>query len=199
MHHILQMLHQTAIDSIILDLFSGFSFRTKVQNDPRGDLHVIQMKNLEHNYSSIKPDLIKVASEKISGKFFLQKGDVLFIAKGSNNYALEYNLELKKAIAASAFFIIRPDQTRVVPSYLAWYINQPPVQQYLKENMAGTYIPNINKGTIKGIMIALPTIEIQQKIVAVDNLRKRENLLMSQIMEKRELGVSAALLDIVNN
>lgn len=190
---------QIAINAIISDLFSGFSFRTKVENDPKGDLHVIQMKDLENNYSSIKPDLIKVSSEKISSKFFLQKGDVLFIAKGSNNYALEYNLELKKAIAASAFFIIRPDQTRVVPAYLAWYINQPPVQQYLKENMAGTYIPNINKGTIEGITVALPPIDIQRKIVTVDNLKKREKLLMSLIMEKRELGVSAALLDIVNN
>jgi restriction endonuclease S subunit len=65
--------------------------------------------------------------------------------------------------------------------------------------MAGTYIPNINKSTIEGISVLLPAMEIQEKIVAIDKLRKREHELMSQIMAKREVAVSAALLDIVNN
>lgn len=188
---------QFNIKSLFSDLFSGFSFRSKVENDPNGDLFVIQMKDLEHNYSSIKSDLTKVSSNKISSKFLLQKGDVLFIAKGSNNHAIEYKLDLPKAIAASAFFVLRPIQSKVIPAYLSWYINQPPIQQYLKENMAGTYILNINKSTIEGITITLPPINIQEKIVAIDNLRKREHLLMSAIMEKRKFAISAVLLDIV--
>lgn len=193
------MLNQITINTLITDLFSGFSFRTKVENEVGGDLSVIQMKDLYGNYASIKSDLTKVSSEKISSKFFLQKGDVLFIAKGSNNFAIEYNLDLPKAIAASAFFILRPNTSKVVPAYLAWYINQSPVQQYLKENMAGTYIPNINKSTIEGIMVSLPAMDVQKKIVLIDDLRKKESLLMSQISEKREVAVRAALLDIVNN
>lgn len=193
------MQRQITIEAIITDLFSGFSFRTKVENEVGGDLSVIQMKDLYNNYASIKSDLTKVNSEKISSKFFLQKSDILFIAKGSNNFAIEYNLDLPKAIAASAFFILRPNASKVVPAYLAWYINQSPVQQYLKENMAGTYIPNINKSTIEGIIVSLPTIDVQRKIVLIDVLRKRESFLMSQIVAKREVAVNAALLDIVNN
>lgn len=193
------MQRQITIKAIITDLFSGFSFRTKVENEVGGDLSVIQMKDLYNNYGSIKSDLTKVNSEKISSKFFLQKSDILFIAKGSNNFAIEYNLDLPKAIAASAFFILRPNESKVVPAYLAWYINQSPVQQYLKENMAGTYIPNINKSTIEGIMVSLPAMDVQRKIVLIDDLRKKESFLMSQIAEKREVAVRAALLDIVNN
>lgn len=193
------MQNQVNIRTLLSDLFSGFSFRSKVENEPNGDLFVIQMKDLEHHYSSIKSELTKVSSDKISSKFFLEKGDVLFIAKGSNNYAIEYKLNLPKAIAASAFFVLRPIQSKVIPAYLSWFINQLPVQQYLKENMAGTYIPNINKSTVEGIMMTLPSLDIQEKIVAIDNLRKREHLLMNEIMEKREVAVSAALLDIVNN
>ena len=193
------MQRQITIKAIITDLFSGFSFRTKVENEVGGDLSVIQMKDLYDNYASIKSDLTKVNSEKIGSKFFLQKGDVLFIAKGSNNFAIEYNLELYKAIAASAFFILRPNRSKVVPAYLAWYINQAHVQKYLKENMAGTYIPNINKSTIEGIMVSLPAMDVQRKIVVIDDLRKKESFLMSQILEKREDAVRAALLDIVNS
>lgn len=193
------MKEKVNIKAVFSDLFTGFSFRSKVENVPNGDLSVIQMKDLEHHYTSIKSDLTRVSSDKINGKFFLQKGDVLFIAKGTNNYAIEYKLNLPKAIAASAFFVLRPIQSKVIPAYLSWYINQPPVQQYLKENMAGTYVPNINKNTIEGIMIMLPVLNVQEKIVAIDVLRKQENRLMSAIMEKREVAVNTALLDIVNN
>jgi len=193
------MQRQVNIKVLFSDLFAGFSFRSKVENEVNGDLFVIQMKDLEHNYSSIKSDLTKVSSYKISSKFFLQKGDILFIAKGSNNFAIEYKLDLPKAIAASAFFVIRPDQEKVVPSYLAWYINQQPVQQYLKENMAGTYIPNINKSTIEGISVSLPPVYIQHKIVAIYNLKNKEDLLMNEIMIRRETVISHSLLQLVLN
>jgi restriction endonuclease S subunit len=193
------MQNQVNIKVLLSDLFSGFSFRSKVENEPNGDLFVIQMKDLEHHYSSIKSELTKISSDKISSRFSLEKGDILFIAKGSNNYAIEYKLNLPKAIAASAFFVLRPNQLKVIPSYLAWYINQQPVQQYLKENMAGTYIPNINKSTIEGISISLPSVDIQNKIVALDNLKKIEHLLMNEIMAKRETVISNSLLQLVRN
>jgi len=187
------------IATLLTGINAGFSFRNKVANDPDGDLSVIQMKDLENDYSSINRRLTRVNSDNINGRLFLEKGDVLFVAKGSNNFAVEYHLDLTKAIASSAFFVLRPDRDKIIPAYLAWCINQPPVQQFLKGNMAGTYVPNINKSTLEAIMIALPPKAIQEKIVHIDRLRKKEQALVNQIMEKRRLAIRAALLDIVNN
>jgi len=178
--------------------FAGYSFRNRVEDEPKGDLRVIQMKDLSDNYSFINSSLTSISSDKINSKLFLKKNDVLFLAKGSNNFAIEYTLDFPKAIASSAFFVLRPDTNKVVPSYLTWFINQLPVQYYLKENMAGTYIPNINKSAIEGIMIALPSIVIQEKIVLIESLRKQEHALMNKIIAKRQVAVSAALLDIAN-
>jgi len=186
------------IKTVLSGFFAGFSFRQKVENDPKGDLHVIQMKDLEHNYSNIGMNLTKIKSDKVSDKNFLQKGDVLLITKGANNYAVEYKHELKKAVAASAFYVLRPNQKKIHPSYLTWYINQSPVQQYFKANMAGTYIPNINKKTIEEIVVTLPPMEIQEIIVSLDDLRKQEFVLMTELIEKRKVFTAAALLDIVN-
>jgi len=186
------------IKTVLNGFFAGFSFRQKVENDPKGDLRVIQMKDLEHNYSNIGMNLTKIKSDKVSDKNFLQKGDVLLITKGANNYAVEYKHELKKAVAASAFYVLRPNQKKIHPSYLTWYINQSPVQQYFKANMAGTYIPNINKKTIEEIVVTLPPMEIQEIIVSLDDLRKQEFVLMTELIEKRKVFTAAALLDIVN-
>jgi len=190
---------RVGLTALITGIYAGFSFRNKIKDDPEGDVSVIQMRDLGENYSSISTGLTRIVSGKISSRTYLKSGDVLVVAKGSNNFAIMYDLDLPKAIASSAFFVLRPDHDKVIPAYLAWYINQPPVQQFLKGNMAGTYVPNINKSTMEAIIIALPSRSIQEKIVEVDRLRKKEQALVNQITEKRGLAIRAALLDIVNN
>jgi len=189
-----------SLTTLLTGIYTGFSFRSGVKDEPGGDLSVIQMKDLENDYSSINPHLTRIRSGKINRhRVYLEKGDVLFVAKGSNNFAIEYRLDLARAIASSAFFVLRPDYAKIVPAYLAWYINQPPAQQFLKTNMAGTYVPNINKSTLEDIVIAVPPQAAQEKIVVIDQLRKKEQLLVGRIMEKRGLAIRRALLDIVNN
>lgn len=195
----MQMKDKVKIKSVLKNIFSGYSFRTKIENDPRGDLAVIQMKDLRDNYSTIGSGLTQIDASDISSKYILHKGDILFISKGSNNFAVLYDLDIPKAIASSAFFILRPETSKVSPAYLAWYINQKPVQQYIKDNRAGTYIPNINKSTITGIEIELPAKNVQEKIVKIDFLRKKENLLMNQLIVKREQFVSDRLMSLLNN
>ncbi len=185
-----------SLQSIIEGIYAGYSFRNKVMNKEGGDLSVIQMKNVDYKNYSIDQRITLIDSGKLKSKVSLVKNDILFVAKGSNNCAVEYVLDLPQAIASSAFFIIRPDRDKVVPTYLAWYINQPPVQQYLKENIVGTYTPSINKSVIENIMISLPEKSIQEKIATIDQLRKKEFLLMEQISQKRDAVINALLLNM---
>ena len=192
-----QMSQKTHLTSVLYSITSGFTFRSKVENDKNGDLLVIQLKDLKHSYSVIGSQLTRVSSSLTGRNVLLEKGDVLFIGKGANNYSIEFNLDLPNVVASSAFFILRPDQATVIPAYLAWYMNQTSVQRYLKENTAGTYIPNINKGTLDNLMIEVPPLSVQKKIVAIDQLRKREQILSEAITNKRSIVVDAALQQIL--
>lgn len=183
------------IKSIIEGIYAGYSFRNKIVHKEDGDLSVIQMKNVDYKNYSIDPRITLVDSAKLKSKVSLLRHDILFVAKGSNNCAIEYVLDFPQAIASSAFFIIRPDRDKVVPTYLAWYINQPPVQRYLKENIVGTYTPSINKSVIESIMISLPEKSTQEKIAMIDRLRKKELLLKELISEKRDAVIDALLLN----
>jgi restriction endonuclease S subunit len=182
------------ISQVLNDLFSGYSFRSKVEHDPVGDLAVIQMKDLEDNYTRIGDGCNMIDALSIPPKYLLQNGDVLFISKGANNYAVVYDLELPKAAAASAFFILRPDTTKINPNYLAWYVNQKHVQQYLKENRAGTYIPNINRDTILGIQLSLPEIGVQNLIAKINSLSKREYYLNEKLTSLRKILINNVLI-----
>lgn len=188
---------RTALKSTLYSISSGFSFRNKIENDEKGDLLVIQMKDLLDGYSAIGNNLTKVSSELIGRSYSLEKGDVLFIAKGSNNYSLEFDLNLPNVIASSAFFVLRPDPATILPGYLAWYINQTDAQRYIKQNTAGTYIPNINIGTVENMSIEIPSMEIQRKIVAIDQLRRRERLLHDEITKKNDVVIRAVLSQLL--
>ncbi len=174
-------------------LFSGYSFREKVENCPEGNTFVIQMKDIEQ-YTFIKPELSRTNFQSEKQKYFLQNGDILFMAKGSNNYALVYDLDLLKAVAASAFFVLRPDRQKINPYYLSWYINQSPVQKYLKANVAGTYVPNVNRQTIAGIQILLPDRTKQNLIAQITGLSEKEQLLLEQIKRQRKSIISNQLM-----
>ena len=167
-------------------VFSGYSFRSKVENKEDGNLHVIQMKDIENNYSTIGRNLIKIAKDKIDSKHYLKYNDILFMSKGSNNCALVYTLKLPAAIAVSAFFVLRPNQEKVVPKYLTWYMNQSDVQRYLKAYMVGTYIPNVDKKTVENIHIKLPSLDIQKKIADVSDLMSQEEQIMIQLRKQRK-------------
>ncbi len=187
------------IKSVLEELFSGYSFRSKVENDPIGNIGVIQMKDLENDYTRINLNLIKVDSSSIPPKYLLQTGDVLFISKGSNNHAVTFNLENQRVVAASAFFVLRPDQTKVVPEYLTWYLNQQTVQQYIKDNRAGTYIPNVNRDTVEGINVQLPDLKIQKLISQITTLSLKEQQLLGQLKKSRIALVNTLLTESLNN
>lgn len=191
------MTAKTPLKSVLYSISSGFSFRNKIENDENGDLLVVQLKDLREGYSVIGDNLTRVSSALVGRNYTLEKGDTLFIAKGSNNYALEFDLNLPNVIASSAFFVLRPDTATVAPGYLAWYLNQGDAQRYFKQNTAGTYIPNINMGTVENMSIQIPPMEIQMKIVAIDRLRKREHLLQEEIARKNDVVIQAILSQLL--
>jgi restriction endonuclease S subunit len=191
------MISHKSVQAILLDIHSGFSFRNKIEHIPEGNISVIQVKDLEKNYTSIGTGLTRICARNMHSKFFLRTGDVLFLAKGANNFAISYAPILENVIPTSAFFILRPDSQQVLPGYLAWYINQPPVQRYLKTNAVGTYISNVNKGTIEKIILQVPEIDVQKKIITIDQFQKRENSLLHEMMVRRNELISAKLIALI--
>lgn len=177
---------------------TGFSFRKRVEHNPIGQVAVVQMKDLREGYSAIDQDGVSwVSGENIASTHHLDKGDVLFVAKGQNNHAVVFDLDLTTVVAASAFFVIRPERSKVDPAYLAWWINQQPVQEYLHQNMAGTYIPNINRPTVEGITVPLPPLEHQRLIATVHGLAHAEQRIMRELAVKRQQLVDHLLTSTI--
>lgn len=130
---------------------------------------------------SVKPQL--KLSDKHQ-KHLLQNNDLLFAAKGLNNFAVCYHNSIGQAVASSSFIIIRivPEfKNRVIPEYIAWYINNSKQITIFHKTKATTTIPSISIAQLSQLEIDIPGIAVQELIIGVQQLRDKEKQTIKRI------------------
>ncbi|MBL7137660.1 MAG: restriction endonuclease subunit S [Bacteroidales bacterium] len=192
------MEHQKYTLKDIATINSGYSFRTKIKNNSEGNTYVIQMRDISNDRSSIVDDPHIVDGDKIYEKHFLQKGDILFMAKGANNFAVCYDEKYKPAVATSAFFVIRLKVDFILSSYLCFYINNSKAQAFIESNRAGSYIPNVNKETLINMEITVPPLVIQNNINELFKLSMREQFILEKVKENRRQLMKSILSKLID-
>ena len=179
----------------IADIQLGYQFRKKIESADNGTNWVVQIRDFDENHILNKEYLSRVMIDKPVEQYLINKGDVLFLSRGHRNWAAPIVDDLAATIAVSHFFVIRPKQHNVLSEYLAWYINKTPAQEYL-HNIArrGTHMPLIPLSAFLGLIVALPDIETQKKIVEVSSLMEKEKQILFALQEKRSQLINAICL-----
>lgn len=164
---------------------------------PDGDAIYLQVKDF--NESRLMYDHLKqtVIFSGKSSNHILQQGELLFAAKGTSNFCVKYPAVIGNAVASSAFFVIKVDDGRVLPDFLAWFLNLPDTLSLLRSQAVGTATPSITKRMLEELSLNLPDIQTQKKIVEFSHLQKRESELFSEIEQKRNLLNNALLKRII--
>jgi len=180
----------------IAEIRLGYQFRGKIQYDKNSQYKVILMKDITPNNSIDFQHLAKTNIEKgLNDSFFIKKGDILFLSKGSNSKAIYIPYDLINTIATSHFYIIRiKNINKIIPKYLSWYLNQRPVQKYISKNLYGTALKHINRETVDDIKITIPNILVQQKIAEIVKLNQKENELINKIQSLKNKVITNSLL-----
>jgi restriction endonuclease S subunit len=184
----------------IAEIQIGYQFRGRMETIPEGTHSVIQIKDFDESQNLQTADLYKVNIKSDAERYTVNKGDILFLARGQRNYAFPIKDAPANTIAASHFFILRLLNKDILPEYLAWYIKQAPAQEYL-HNIArrGTHMPIVPKSSFENMLIDIPPLEVQKTIVKLDSLLEKERYLQNKIQEKRNLLVNAVCLRKIKN
>jgi restriction endonuclease S subunit len=77
---------------------------------------------------------------------------------------------------------------------LAWTINSPSTQLWLKNNAIGSALQSISKVTLLEMEVAVPTIEKQNAILKINSLRKLERSIQKQLTDLKEQYIQQLLL-----
>lgn len=140
-------------------------------------------------------------ADYLTEKHLLRHGDVLFAAKGTNNFAALYENKNKPAVASTSFFVIRLQeefQKKILPGFLVWFINHPVSQKFLKGNAIGTSMVSISKAVLGELEISIPSLRTQKAILQITNLRNEEKKLQHQIALLREQQIQQQIINFIN-
>ncbi len=168
---------------------SGYQFRARIEDDPTGNVAVIQVKDLGEDLR-LRLDGLERAQIDRAEPYLVRQGDVLFLARGARLRAAAIEDDLRGTIANGFFFILRPVPL-VLPAFLAWSINARPFQEQLRPFVRGSHIPLVTRGDLEQIQIDVPPLETQRLIVALDEAQRREKYLQQVLEAKRAQLIEA--------
>lgn len=182
----------------IADIRPGYGFREALEPSPKGNILVVQAKDIiSDNYISTVDDLMCISLDKVNHNSFLAKDDVLLVSRGSGNHRSTVNKNVKNNLIASAsVFIITVTTDKIIPEYLSLYLNSLEGQNKLSQITTGGYIQNIARKNLEEINISIPTLAQQKNLVYLQqNIWEQERLQQRKIQLKRNI-ITATLNNI---
>ena len=174
----------------------GYPFRSRLEHDPRGDVAVIQMKDIDDANLLHSEEAIRVSLPKGKARHLLRAGDLLFRSRGRSNGAAQVLDGIGSAVLAAPMLLIRPH--RVLPEYLCWYINAPATQAQLAALSEGTSVRMISAEALKALDIPLPSLATQQRIVQAAALAEQEQSLLARIATLRQRLTTHMLMKLAH-
>lgn len=136
-------------------------------------------------------DLQRATPSGDAERYVVRERDVLFLSRGQRTLAAALPAVGPATIAAYYFYILRPDGNRVLPEYLAWFVNQPLAQAYLNSHLRGSHMKMLPKAFLEDLEIVVPALAVQRRIVELEKLRQREEHLVCSVLEARRKLLSA--------
>ena len=178
------------------------TIRTGVFAQPyhEGEIAYLQAKHFNKNYQLTTATHSFLKDFTVADKHLLMQGDILFAAKGTKNFAAWYKDKDLPAVASTSFFVIRlydNFQIKILPEFLAWYINHPISQRFLKARARGTSMVSISKAVLEELEIPIPDLQTQQTILKITHLRMTEKELQQQISLLREKQIQQQLINAI--
>ena len=171
---------------------AGFPFRGPIGDTQDGDVRVVQMKDVDAEHGVLWGACISTSLGGRKQPEWLRTGDVLFSAKGSRFYAVHVSEPPAPAVCAPTFFHLRVHDPMVVdPAFIAWQINQPPCQRQLLQAAEGSSQLSIRRPVLEQLVLSVPGIEAQRRIVALATLAQHERQALHRLIRNREIQLQA--------
>lgn len=165
----------------------GFPFRGSVEAVPNGSVLAVQMKDLTVDEGIDWPRVVRTELPGRRSADWLATGDILFVCKGTRFYAGCVDEPPGHAVCTPHFFHLRVQaEARVLPVFLAWLINQAPVQKQLSQAAEGSNQLSIRRPVLESVLVRIPSFANQHRIVTLAQLAHKERQTLQQLIQNRE-------------
>jgi len=190
--------------SQLADIVSGYTFRGSIENDPNGDIFVLQAKNIQANQDIENiSDFVTISNKSLRNPYFLEHNDILLVSRGSGVGSFRSTIfasDEKKVMPSSSVHVIRIQDVTVLPKYVSLYFNSLDGQKALSQIVTGaSYIQSILVKNLIDLEIPIPTIHTQKSIIALhENITDQERILKRK-QEIQKTIINASFTNLINN
>ena len=181
--------------SSVAEIRQGFTFREKVIEIDAGNAHIVQIKDIRQPEQvewgmQLCPEILPKMDWQGKDQAKIVDDCVLLPCRGEYLKAHYLTVEERSKsaspiIASSQFLILTPKPT-ILTEYLCWYLNQTTVQQRLRQGGQGTKILMLSVASMNDFLIAVPSLDTQRQIVALNRLWEQEQVLTQKLLQNRE-------------
>lgn len=180
-----------------IEIRSGYLSRTKIEEAPEGRFRLIQLGDFDDSRTRMDTrKLTRFEPGDLRKDQTIQPGEVLFLAKGVNNFAFQPGPLPTPTLAASYFYVLTPSP-EITPEYLNWFLNHPHARRAFDRIAGvGARMPVVKKSDLADIDVPLPSLFDQQRIVELHSLMTREARLLDQLRDSRKTYMDTVTMTI---
>jgi hypothetical protein len=182
----------------VSSIVPGHPFRGAMPISIDSGIRVVQMKDLLESGKINWAATTQVSLESKKEPDWLTDGDILFAARSTRNIASLVESCPPNVLAAPYFYVIRLNQKKVLPKFVMWQLNQGPLQKYFQRESEGSITKSIKKSSLEEVEIAVPSIEIQQKIISMAEIFDREKEICQKLISNGESIMNSIAVNILN-
>lgn len=181
----------------IAKIRTGYPFRGSIDRVESGNCRLVQMGDVRAD-AGVVPDVqTRVLLPSGVGKHELHFGDVLFIARGNRNEAATFAGVEDNTVATPHLFVITPRESVEFGDYLTWFLNLPETQAKIHAMRMGSSVLFVPMAAFSQLEVPVPPVEVQNSIVALQELVLAEQYLLEEIGERRRELVNGMMREAV--
>ncbi len=185
--------------SDLVNVLPGYPFRGKIDHDPDGKARVILMKDVSEAGTVEWGELIRTELKGRRKPDWLEPGDVIFLVRGNKNFAVHLDEIPFSTVISPHFLLLRAKKnSKLLPAFLAWQINQAHSQRYLDASAEGTLQRSIRKGVLEDLPLVVPDLEKQQVIMNYAQAARLEAEVYMELIANRERELRIVASKILN-
>lgn len=189
---------QTLALKNVADIRTGYTFRKAASPEGPATLKGLQISDIRETKIIDPANLASIKWEGRGEPPVLKAGDVVLVAKSSQNRAAIFLDQESKVLPSNQFLILTVKANALVsPEFLCWLLNYQETQKKLADLQVGTKIFSISKSAVQDLEIPVPSRETQNKLLQLDQIFDEEVRLTHALLKNREdmvRGISKKLL-----
>lgn len=133
----------------LVEIRSGYTFRSSIESFPAGNTEVIQAKDLGSDFTSALRSTVDFPGE---AGHYLKPGDILVSARGFAKARL-FTDKNSKSVASSSVFVLTPRSNDINAEFIVMFFNSNQGIRAMLELSTGASVKSITKESLGRIII----------------------------------------------